>query len=459
MAKTAQKKPLPRSSFHSAMPPASSPFAAPVLPAPPVAPAASPLMSALPLTSSRPTSSRPTWAEIDLGALRHNAAVLATRFGPDVRLLAVIKANAYGHGAVPVAHALQSLGPRVAMLAVASVDEGVELREAGIRAPILLLSAILPDEARAAARAALTPTVFTRELAHALDEAAAEAGRIATAHFKIDTGMGRLGVPWREAGDFYHSLSAFAHLRVEGVYTHFACADQTDEAGPSMTREQCRAFETALRDCGITPRGAGDTSSRNGTQNGTHHHGGARDEDGIRIMIHAANSAAALRYAEMRFDLARIGLTLYGARPGGVNDGAATDEPLNLQPVMTLRSRVTHLKTVPAGTTISYGAMWRATVASRIATVPIGYADGYVRCLSGRAEVLMGGVRCAVVGRVTMDQILVDCTRLPNIEVGEAVTLFGPGLPVEEVAVWAGTIPYEILCGIAHRVPRVYVND
>lgn len=384
--------------------------------------------------------------------MRHNAGALGLRCGESVRLLAVIKADAYGHGAVPAARVLQSLGPRVAMLAVASVDEGVELRDANITAPILLLSAILPEEARAAVGARLTPTVFTRELAHALDEAAAAAGCVATAHFKIDTGMGRLGAPWREAGAFYRALREFPHLKIEGVYTHFACAD---EAGETMTQEQCRAFEHALRDCGIAPsRNAGRNNDRNGSQSG---------KSESAVVIHAANSAAALRYAGTRFDLARVGLALYGARPGDASgdeqrDDVASDEQFVLQPVMALRSRVTHLKTVPAGATVSYGATWRAPVASRIATIPVGYADGYPRRLSGRAQVLIGGVRCPVAGRVTMDQILVDCSRAPNVSMGEAVTLFGPGLPVEEVAAWAETIPYEILCGIAHRVPRVYVN-
>jgi len=368
-----------------------------------------------------PTFSRPIWAEVDLAALRSNFETLAA-LGPG-NMLAVVKANAYGHGAAASARALMEGPVRPAMLAVASVDEGLQLRDAGVTAPILLLSAILPAEARDAVRAGLTPTVFTAEVAAALDAAGRAEGRVAEAHFKIDTGMARLGAPTEEAAGLWKSFRAFPNLRIGGVYTHFACADEEDDP---MSVGQVSAFREFLDECGI----------RSG-----------------EVLVHAANSAAQLRYPEARFAPARCGISLYGALPSAFSNpfGVA------LRPVMSLRARVTHVRTVRAGTSISYGATWRAARDSRIATVPAGYADGYPRSLSNRGQVLVRGQRCPVVGRVTMDITLVDITELgAGVGLGEAVTLFGSGLLAEEVAAWAGTIPYEIFTGVAARVPRVY---
>lgn len=371
--------------------------------------------------ASRPHPS--TWADIDLAALCFNARQLAGAFGTD--LLAVVKANAYGHGAPAVARALlDSDATRVKILGVARVDEGIELREAGIEAPILILSAILPDEAACAVEFDLMPTLFTPALARALNDAAHQQSRLARAHLKIDTGMGRLGVAVDEAAPFFNSLRQYEHLKIEGIYTHFACADEMPD---EMSCRQLEVFERALHKCGVSlnePR---------------------------EMLLHAANSAAALRYSSARYDLARPGLALYGVNPLGSN--VAPD--VALKPVMTLRSRVTFVKSVPRGATVSYGATWRAERPSRIATIPIGYADGYARRLSNRAQVLIGGRRAPLVGRVTMDQILVDVTDMP-VEIGDIVTLWGDHLPVEEVAEWAETIAYELLCAVAPRVTRVY---
>jgi len=398
--------------------------------------------SSVPDDLEPPSFSRSTWAEIDLHALRCNVRELCRIAGNGAPLLAVVKANAYGHGAVPVAHALVGSGvgsgdaepeSRVRMLGVASVDEGIHLREAGIEAPILLLSAILPGEAHAAVRAGLVPTVFTREVAAAVNEAGAMMGRTAPMHVKIDTGMNRLGVWHCEAPAFYRSLAAFPHLRVTGIYTHFACADEPDD---TMTAEQMRAFEAALRECGVWPRRLAGLPPQ-------------------EMVIHASNSAALLRYPAAAYDMVRPGIALYCASPPQCVEGKA----ISLRPVMTLKARITRVATVPSGAPVSYGATWRAAGSARIATVSVGYADGYPRRLSNRAAVLIRDTRCPVVGRVTMDQILVDCTRLaPDIRIGEVVTLFGQGLPVEEIAAWAETISYEILCGVAHRVPRVYID-
>lgn len=374
-----------------------------------------------------PTYSRPTWAEIDLPALSSNLGQLRGVCATGTGILAVIKANAYGHGAREIAHALVRAAQPPAMLAVASVDEGIELRTAGIIVPILLLSAILPAEVPEAVRAGLTVTLFSTDVVRALDQAGQAQGRPASAHFKIDTGMGRIGRWHEEAGRFYQSLARYPFVHVEGVYTHFASADETDD---DLTPRQIAAFEAALRACGL-PRPGGP-------------------------VIHAANSATALRYPRADYDMIRPGLALYGATPLPPNLGAR----IALKPVMTLRARVTSVRTVAAGASVSYGATWRAARPSRVATVPVGYADGYSRRLSNRGRVLVHGRCCPVVGRVTMDQLLVDCTELsPAVNVGDPVTLWGCGLPIEDVAQAAETIPYELMCAVGKRVPRIYIED
>jgi len=376
--------------------------------------------------SSPHNFSRPTWAEIDLSALCWNLdQLVAAAAGTPV--IAVVKANAYGHGAVEVGQALLAHADKVRMLAVASVDEGRQLRAAGIEAPILLLSAILAEEAEAVVDARLTATVFTREVAAVLNAAGTARGRVVPVHFKVDTGLGRLGVWHCEAPALYRELSELPQLKIEGFYTHFASADEEDDA---ITLAQLQAFDRVLDE--LKPESA---------------HG--------RPILHAANSAGLLRFPAARYDLVRPGIALYGAWPAEV----VRRDDVQLKPVMTLRSRVTSVQHVTVGKALSYGATWRATRTSRVALVPVGYADGYLRHLSNCGEVLIGGVACPVVGRVTMDQILVDITELPsNVSPGENVTLFGSGLPVESVAEKAGTIAYEILCGIAPRVPRIYVQ-
>lgn len=362
--------------------------------------------------------SRPTWAEIDLSALRHNVRLLAQLAAP-ARLLAVVKANAYGHGASIAAPALDAM-PEVSMLGVASVDEGFALREMGVRKPILLLSAMLPEEARSAVRADLTPTIWTRELGMALQQAAElERGR-ADFHFKLDTGMGRLGALEPDARNAIDALRAFDRLDLRGVYTHLSCADEDDDQLSALQIDRFRAFLEEAQ------------PSR-------------------EVLRHAANSATLIRYPQGRFDLVRPGLALYGSNPWP----AVT---LDLKPVMTWKARVTSLKIVPPNTPVSYGATWHAPVTTRLAVVSCGYADGFRRSLSERAHVVINGEACPVVGRVTMDQIIVD-TGNTLVQLGDEVTLFGRELPVEEMAVWADTISYEILCGVSSRVPRLPVSS
>ena len=375
-----------------------------------------------------PQFSRPNWARIDLNALAHNARALAENAAP-ARLICVIKADAYGHGAIPVAQTLSAL-PFVEMLAVASVDEGAQLRTSGIKKPILLLSALLPTEVLSAAKYHLTPTIWTAEIAAAWSDATQKVGRALPAHFKVDTGMARLGVHWCEAAQRFAELQRFPDIKWRGVYTHLACADDEDD---EISAVQLQRFERFLSEAAI----------------------------GENVLRHAGNSAAQLRYKSSHFDAVRPGLALYGAHPCGDLCAPA----LNLKPVMTRLARVTAIREVAAGASVSYGATWRAPQAARVAVVACGYADGYLRALSNRGEVLINGARFPVVGRVTMDQILVDVTAATSpasspvspVNIGDEVILWGAGLPVEEVANRAGTISYELLCAVSARVPRVYL--
>lgn len=378
----------------------------------------------LPAHSSFTSFSRPTWAQIHLPSLRANARVL--RGAEHTPLIAVIKADAYGHGAVEAARSLQG---EAFHFAVASLDEGRILREAGITEPILILSAILPGEAAFAVEHSLTVTLNTLEVASALDAAAAARQTIATAHWKIDTGMGRVGVWCETAAQMWHSLRGYRNIMVKGVYTHFASADEEDTA---YTLQQIAAFEQALEQCGISI---------------------------AEYVVHAANSAGALHFLQAHYRAVRCGLALYGASPFERRQYGEL-----LSPVMSLQARVTEVRRIARGRTVSYGRTWTAERDSVLALVPLGYADGYPRILSNRGEVLIRGTRCPIAGRVTMDQILVDVTQLsPNIAPGEIVTAWGLDeagnhLPVEEVADRADTIAYELLTGVAARVPRVY-ND
>ncbi len=372
-----------------------------------------------------PSFSRPTWAEIKLSRLVSNARHV--RGAAQTPLIAVVKANAYGHGAPQVARVLE---PAILHFAVASVDEGRVLREAGIVAPILILSAILPEETSAALQWDLMPTLSTPEVARALNEAAKAQQKMARAQWKIDTGMGRVGVWHEDAPALLAACREYSQLEISGIYTHFTSADEDDE----MTFLQNALFEKTLRECAMQTQ-----------------------DPSREYSWHAANSAGALRFSQMHHSAIRCGLALYGASPFGIEK---RDE--NLQPVMSLSSRVTEVRRIAKGRSVSYGATWVAPRDSILALVPIGYADGYPRCLSNRGEVLLRGNRCPIAGRVTMDQILVDVTEIsPNAAVGEIVTAWGEDengtlMPVEEVAAKAETIAYEILCGVSARVPRVY---
>ncbi|HLK91861.1 MAG TPA: alanine racemase [Polyangia bacterium] len=366
------------------------------------------------------TSIRPTVAEIDLGAVQRNLVRVRHAIGPGVRVFGVVKADAYGHGAVPVARALE---PLCHALAVSLVEEGLELRAAGIRAPILVLGAYYNAHHDEVLAERLTPVVYDRGELEKFGAAAARRNRMADVHLKIDTGMSRLGLDPRELDAALSRLPSLPALRLSGLCTHFASADLAD-ATPTET--QLGLLRQAL--AGAAARGFGG------------------------LVNHAANSAAAIRFPEARLDAVRPGLALYGAMPSEIVRLA------DLEAALALRTRVMAVREVAPGTGVSYGGTWRAARQSRIATLPIGYADGYPRHVRG-AEVLLGGRRVPIVGVVCMDMLMIDVTDLPASALEGPVTLIGRDggeeITVDELARRAGTINYEILCGISKRVPRV----
>jgi alanine racemase len=366
------------------------------------------------------TSIRPTVAEIDLGAVQRNVARVRQAVGPGVRIFGVVKADAYGHGAVPVARALE---PLCNALAVSLVGEGFELRAAGIRAPILVLGAYYNRHQDDVLSERLTPVVYDRSDLEKFAAAAARRNRPADVHIKIDTGMSRLGIAPRELESTLARLSLLPSLRLAGICTHFASADLAD-ASPT---------EAALAELG---RGLDRAAAL-----------------GFRGLVnHAANSAAAVRFPAARLDAVRPGLALYGAMPSEI-----VKLP-GLEGALALRTRVMSVRDVAVGTGVSYGGTWRAARPSRVATLPIGYADGYPRHVGG-AAVLLAGRRVPIVGAVCMDMLMIDVTDLPVSALDGPVTLIGRDgadeITVDDLARWAGTVNYEILCGISKRVPRV----
>lgn len=366
-------------------------------------------------------SLRPLWAEVDLDALRSNVRLLAGLLRPPARLLAVVKADAYGHGAVEVARAALESGAWG--LGVATVEEGVEVRRAGVTSPVLVLGPTLPEEAEDVVAHDLSAAVFRAEVARALSRAASRIGRPARVHLKVDTGMGRIGVLPEQAIPLAREVAGLPGVALEGCFTHFATADERD-LGP--TRAQLARFCEVLDEL---------------------------QRAGVRVGLrHAANSAASLALSESHLDLVRCGIALYGVPPAPHLSGLAS-----LRPVMRLVARAVHVKRVPAGTPVGYGWTYRTSRETTIVTVPAGYADGYPRLAGEGGEVVVAGRRVPVAGRVSMDQLTIDVGDLP-VQPGDPVELWGPALPVTEVAAWARTIAYEVLARVSRRVPRVFVE-
>ncbi len=367
-----------------------------------------------------------TYALIDLDALAHNVRALRQHIGPQVEMFAVVKANAYGHGAVQVARVALENGAQ--RLAVARTSEGVLLRRAGISAPILNMCYTVPAEAETIIAAGLTATVASPEGARALSQRAAALGRQATVHIKVDTGMGRYGLLPEEVLPFLEQVSRLQHLDIEGIFTHFAVADSRDK---SYTHRQLAIFNDVLH---------------------------AAQEAGYRFRLrHAANSAATLDLPEAHFDAVRTGLALYGLYPS-----SEVSREVPLQPVMSIRSHAARVRILPPGSSVSYGRTFIAARPTRVVLVPIGYGDGYHRLLSNRGSVLIHGQRAPIIGRVCMDQLMADATDIANVQQDDEVVLLGEQdgevIPAEEIAALAETINYEVVTALAARVPRLYVR-
>ena len=368
-------------------------------------------------------SDRPTIAVIDGDALEHNFREIV-RCAEGQQVLAVVKARAYGHGAVEVSKRLLKLGAD--MLGVALVEEGRELRDAGILAPILVMGATFPEQAEAMVSLKLTPAIFSLAVAQALSEAAYQRRTTVNIHVKIDTGMGRIGVSPEEAPEFIAALRRLGSLSVQGLMTHFADADLRDKQFASRQMDRFEALLNAL------------------------------EAKKISVPVrHAANSAAVLDFHRAFFTMVRPGLMLYGYNP--LEEGAIGAD---LRQVLSLVTRIAFIKKVPPGVPISYGRTFTTKRESIIATLPIGYADGYCRGLSNRGMALVRGIRVPVVGRVCMDMCMIDVTDVPDVREGDDVVLIGSQgserITADDIAAMTGTIAYEVLCGISNRVPRIY---
>lgn len=368
---------------------------------------------------------RPTWAEINLDHLAHNVGVIRNVLPGDCEILAVVKADGYGHGAIEVAQTALEAG--ATRLAVSMVDEAWELRRAGIAAPILVMGYTPAERGELAARLGLSLTVYDLANAEGLVLSAGRAHRPLRLHLKVDTGMGRLGVPPEEALPIALRLVDLPGCDLEGIYTHFARADDPD---PAPTLTQLAVFRDVLR---------------------------ALDNREIRPpLVHAANSAACLRFESARFSAVRLGLAMYGLYPHPLfrNMGAG------LLPVMSLKTTVSQAKWVQPGTAISYGGNYVTPHTSYIVTLPIGYGDGYTRLLTGKAQALLHGRRVPIVGSICMDQCMADATTVPEARMGDEVVLWGTQgeetIPVDEIAGQIGTINYEVICMISKRVPRIF---
>jgi len=360
---------------------------------------------------------RPTWAEIDIDSLKSNFLLVRKIVGKDVGVISIVKADAYGHGAVSVSRALIESGSD--MLGVATVEEALELRESGIKAPIILLGGVQPDEAERVVKNDLIPSLFSLSTAQAINKYAEKTGRRVKYHLKVDTGMSRLGVGTEEICESLNVLSGFKNLDMEGVFTHLANADREVSDFTLKQMSIFKAMVSLVKQAGFYPK-----------------------------YMHMANSAGIQRFPGSHMNLVRPGIMLYGSGRMGDYD---------LKPVMRLKTRIIQLKSLPTATPVGYGGIFVTRRPTVIATLPIGYADGYMRRLSNRARVSVGGLTAPVAGTVCMDLTMIDVTEVPGVRVGDEVVLFGDErVSVEDVARWADTISYEVLSITGKRVPRVY---
>ena len=372
---------------------------------------------------------RPTWVEINLDNLAHNMREVRRIIGKDTLITAVVKANAYGHGSIKSAETFLNNGAD--RLAVATLSEAIELRKGNINAPILILGYTPKTQYPLVLKWNIIQTIYDYESAEILSGNAVGMGKVATIHIKIDSGMGRIGfLPNDDSVKEIIRISELPNLKIEGVYTHFATADEKDK---SATKVQYNRFIKMVEKL---------------------------EKKGIHIPIkHASNSAAIIDLPEYNLDMVRAGIMLYGLYPSS----EVQKDKVNLKPAMTLKTQIVYVKKVPKGTGISYGQIFVTEKESKIATIPIGYADWLTRLLTSKGEAFINDRRVPIVGKICMDQCMLDITGVDNISIGDEVVLFGygkEGYPnVDEIAKKLGTINYEIICMVGRRIPRVYIQD
>lgn len=371
------------------------------------------------------------YAAVDLSAVLYNMERMHEAVSPQTKMIGVIKTDGYGHGAVPIGRELEKL-PYVFGYAVATAEEAFILRRAGLSKPILILGYTFPYSYDELVLQEVRPAVFRRDAVEALDVCAGRLGRKAVVHVKVDTGMSRIGIrPDEEGLGFMEWIAGLAHIEVEGIFTHFARADESDH---SAALSQLTKF-TAFVD---------EAERRMGKQ---------------IPLKHCSNSAGILTLPQANLSLVRAGITLYGLSPSG----EVTKEMLSLRPVLSLKSRLVYVKEIEAGTPVSYGGTFVAKERMRIATIPVGYGDGYPRGLSGKGSVLVRGKRVPILGRVCMDQFMVDVSDIPDVSEGDVVTLIGADggeeITMEELGELSGRFNYELACCLGKRIPRVYVKD
>ena len=382
---------------------------------------------ALPPSLLDSVSRQRAWVEVDLAALAHNVRTLKAWLTPPTKLMAVVKADAYGHGAIRVARTALANGAD--SLAIATLAEGVELRRGGITAPILILGAInAPEDIKALAAWKLSATICDRQQASVFNRTFNSLGTSAAVHLKLDTGMSRLGTNWQDAVDFVSFVQSLPHLQINSVYSHFATADELDRTMMDMQHQRFKTAIARLNQAGLNPP-----------------------------QLHLANSAATLGDRSTHYDLVRVGLALYGLSP------AAHLEPiLDLKPVLRVKAKIAQVKTIPTGEGVSYGRIFVTSRDTEVAVVGIGYADGVPRNLSNRLQAIVGGKLAPQIGAITMDQLMLQVDNISNLQAGDTVTLIGQkgnlSITAEDWANRLNTISWEILCGFKHRLPRIFIS-
>jgi alanine racemase len=367
---------------------------------------------------------RAKWIEIDLDAVRHNFGSIRKKVGDDIKILAIVKADAYGHGAVEISKTLSKNG--VDMFGIADLEEGIELRENNINVPMLLLNPILPEQTDEVVKHSLGITVYDLDVARKMSAIAKRSHCSIKVHVEVDTGMGGTGAHPDKVLSLIKSLSLIENLTIEGIFTHFHSCDEKDK---SFTHEQIKIFKKTLKQL---------------------------EEEKIRIpLAHAANSAAILDIRDSYFNMVRPGLILYGILPSNY-----VSKSIDLKPVMSLKTRIINIKHLDSGSTVSYGRTFKILKSTIVATIPVGYKDGFSRYFSNLGKVLVNGRQTSIIGRVCMDRCFIDVTNVPNVNIGNEAVLYGKQnnetISIESSAELIDTIPYEIVCNIGRKVPKIY---